>query len=200
MNTNKGGLIIPFKGRTCGPVSFITNDEIKCRKTQFLRLMDDLNRVVGRKHHVHIRRLITAEDIRLIKRFDEAVRIRGRRIFQVADTNNDIVIMVFLTHITVRADSKTAQVYQRILCPFIQRLTQQCQTGHKEQYGFPPSGNRFSDTQRGEGFPCAARHNKLAAVGSRQPSFHGFKRGSLMRSELFFCFHHRFVGRIKIEL
>ncbi|WP_250692755.1 hypothetical protein, partial [Escherichia coli] len=110
MNTNKGGLIIPFKGRPRGPVGFITNDEIKCRKTQFLRLMDDLNRVVGRKHHVHIRRLITAEDIRLIKRFDEAVRIRGRRIFQVADTNNDIVIMVFLTHITVRADSKTAQV------------------------------------------------------------------------------------------
>ena len=200
MNTNKGGLIIPFKGRTCGPVSFITNDEIKCRKTQFLRLMDDLNRVVGRKHHVHIRRLITAENIRLIKRFDEAASIRGRRIFQVADTDNNIIIMVFLTHITVRADRKTSQVYQRILRPFIQRLTQQCQTWHKEQYGFTSSGNGFSNTQRGEGFSCAARHNELAPIGSRQPSFNGFKRGSLMRPELLFGFHHRLVGRIKIEL
>ncbi|MGQ7073029.1 DEAD/DEAH box helicase family protein, partial [Escherichia sp. SP-MK2] len=50
-------------------------------------------------------------------------------------------------HITVRADGKTSQVYQRILRPFIQRLTQQSQTRHKEQYGFTSSGNGFSNTQ-----------------------------------------------------
>ena len=123
---------------------------------------DDINGVVGAEDHAHVRRVVPLSHLR-----GQAGWLGRGRIAQLVGEGLDavVVLQAFLANVAVRTDCKAVQRRGALLGSLCQRLREQGQAGHKEQYALAPAGQSLGDLQAGERLARATCHDNLTAVG-----------------------------------
>ena len=92
-------------------------------------------------------------------------------------------VLVAATGVGIGADADVAVRYRLLRRPFAHRLREQRNRRHQIEHPPADTGDRFGDTQRGEGLARAAGHDELAAVVPLEAVDHVVERGALVRAQ-----------------
>ncbi len=92
----------------------------------------------------------------------ELLDISGRRECEIVGAN--VLVLILLTNLGVRADSKALHADFGLSRPLPQRLREQRNGWHQKQSGATFGHQLFSDLQGCESLPRAASHDELATI------------------------------------
>ena len=121
VHPDKSTFVIPFIGRAGCSVSLVADDQIKVFQSMvMLRLVDDINGMIGAEHHRHVFAIMPFLDI-----FSQTLAVCCGWVRQLMHQHLDGAIVLasaLLAYIAVRANCKAMQGNLAFVAPFRQRL------------------------------------------------------------------------------
>ena len=168
VNPDKGTLGLVLERNARGAVRLVADDEIEraegvvglCEQL-LLGPRNDVDGLVGREDDGQTLGIVPTGVLQLL---DDGGDVGRGRKCQVDDTRRVVVLLFGLFRdLRVRADADSRHRLLGLLQPRPQGLSQKRNRGHEEQHQTAASGFVLGNSQRGEGFACAAGHDELAA-------------------------------------
>ena len=181
MDAHEGAFIVAFERRAGGAVGFVANNQVKVGQPQLLRLVNDLDGVIGAEHDGHVLIVLPRRHAQL-----KALGIGGGRVTQLVREGLDGIVFLsalLLAHIAVGTHCKAVQRDGAFLRPLGQGLRQQRQTGYQKQNALALACDALGDLQAGKCLASAAGHDQLAAICCLKSGAHCSQRGVLVRTQ-----------------
>lgn len=168
VNPDEGAFLLVLERDACGAVRLVTDNQIEStesvaglREQLFLSAGNNVDGLVGREDDGQSFDIVLAGVLQL---FDNGGNVGRGRKRQVDDARRVVVVFLRLFRdLRVRADANSHHRFQSLLQPRPQGLPQQSDRGDKEQHQTSATGFGLGNSQRSEGFTCAAGHDELAA-------------------------------------
>ena len=139
-------------------MGLVAEHEVERRPTCILRALDEADGVVRAeddRHRVRPRVREHLADGRKVRRYWNLQFFKGS-------------VLVVLSRTGIRADADVAVRHGPLLSPLAHRLLEQRYRGDEVEHSSAEAGERFGDTQGGEGLAGAARHYELSSVMVRE--------------------------------
>ncbi len=189
----KCALVLALELRAGRAVGLVADDEVEVGQPMgLLRLLDDLDGVVGRVDDAHVLGVVAR--VHLVR---QSRRVGRRRVLQLVHEGLDgvVVLRAPLPDVAVGADGEVVQTRLALLRPLRQGLGEQGEAGDQEQHPLALAGDLLGDLEAGEGLAGAARHDELAAVGGLEPCDDRLQRVLLVRPKRLLLLQHRCLSR-----
>ncbi len=189
--TDEGGIVdfyevaflVVLEDLSGGAVGFIADDEIEVRHAvEVLCAADDIDGMVGGEDDGHVPGVVAFPHL-----VGEALGIGGSGVLQLVGEGLDDVLVLgtFFPDLGIGADGEGAERDGAFLRPLGEGLRKEVQAGDEEEDALAGAGDVLGNLERGEGFPGAAGHDELAAVGGFETFGNAAFGAGLVGTQLF---------------